>query len=127
MPRTPPLAVSLVALVLAGCGGGSETKADQDAGTDSGTMDSGPPVDPSTFGVNDAGPFTCGHRQLSVTYTPPAGQPERTIPVHVWYPSTTTEGDHAVYRGIFPDKVAWEDGALAPAAWKEGYPVLLHS
>lgn len=97
-----------------------------DAGTGGG-MDAAPPVDPATFGVTDVGPYTCGHRQLETTYTPPGGQPARTIPVHVWYPSTTTEGEHARYRGIFLDSVAWEEGVLAPPAWKEGYPVLLHS
>jgi len=84
------------------------------------------PVDPATFGVTEAGPFTCGHRELQTTYTPP-GQPPRTIPVHVWYPSTTTSGVHPVYSGIFPDTVAWDDGDLAPAAWSTGYPVLIHS
>jgi predicted dienelactone hydrolase len=130
LARRSPIAVSLLALVLAGCsGGGGETKPDHDAGTGGGDAgsDAGPPLDPTTFGVNDAGPFTCGHRQLTVTYTPPAGQPAREIPVHFWYPSTSTDGEHARYKGIFVDDYAWEDGALAPPAWKEGYPVLLHS
>lgn len=93
------------------------------------TTSSTPPaeVDPATFGVTDAGPFTCGHRVLEATYTPPAGQPARTIPVHLWYPSTTKDGEHARYRGLFVDEHAWEDGDLAPAAWEAGYPVLLHS
>jgi predicted dienelactone hydrolase len=110
----------LAALALAGCGGDPSTPTPMpEAGP--------PPVDPATFGVHDAGPFTCGHRELQTTYTPPAGQPARTIPVHVWYPSTTTDGDHARYRGIFADTVAWENGDLAPPAWKAGYPVLVHS
>ena len=86
-----------------------------------------PPVDPATFGVSDVGPFTCGHRQLETTYTPPGGQPPRTIPVHVWYPSTTTSGTHPTYSGLFPDMVAWDDGVAAPPAWPAGYPTLVHS
>jgi predicted dienelactone hydrolase len=86
-----------------------------------------PPVDPATFGVSDAGPFTCGHRQLTTTYTPPGNQPPRTIPVHVWYPSTTTSGTHPTYSGIFPDEIAWDDGVPAPPAWPTGYPTLIHS
>jgi predicted dienelactone hydrolase len=115
-----PFAAPVVALVLAGCGGGGVTTKP--------TPDAGPPVDPATFGVTDAGPFTCGHRVLETTYTPPAGQPARTIPVHVWYPSTSTSGDHTAYiGGLFPDPLAWEDGKLAPPAWPKGYPVLVHS
>ena len=121
------LAAPLLALTLAGCSGG-ETTVQPDGGDrpDGGETDAGK-VDPSTFGVNDMGPFTCGHRQLSITYNPPAGQPARTIPVHVWYPSTSTDGDHSRYKGIFLDPYAWENGDLAPAAWKDGYPVLVHS
>ena len=113
----------LAAIALAGCGGDPQVTADAGVTPDSGT----PSLDPSTFGVTDAGPFTCGHRTLEVTYTPPAGQPARTIPVHLWYPSTSTEGEHARYRGLFLDEIAWEEGALAEAPWKGGYPVLLHS
>ncbi len=84
------------------------------------------PQDPATYGTTEAAPFTCGHRQLQTTYTPP-GQPPRTIPVHVWYPSTDTSGTHPIYYGIFPDTVAWDQATLAPPAWPTGYPVLVHS
>lgn len=122
----PSLALAL-APALAGCSS-AETHAQPDAGLpDASAPDAEKPVDPATFGVTDAGPFTCGHRELMVTYTPPAGQPARTIPVHLWYPSTATDGEHPHYRGIFLDSVAWEEGAAAPPAFEGGYPVLLHS
>lgn len=131
-PTTRPLLA--IALLLAGCGGGQETTGSGGStggttgqGGAGGSPDAGPPVDPATFGVSDAGPYSCGHRVLMTTYTPPAGQPPRTIPVHLWYPSTATDGDHPHYKGIFADDVAWEEGALAPPAWEAGYPVLLHS
>ncbi|APR82426.1 Putative lipoprotein signal peptide [Minicystis rosea] len=121
------LAAPLLTLALAGCGGGNETTAPDGGTPDGGSEVDAGMVDPSTFGVTDTGPFTCGHRVLEITYNPPAGQPARTIPVHVWYPSTSTDGEHSRYKGIFLDPNAWEDGALAPAAWKAGYPVLVHS
>jgi predicted dienelactone hydrolase len=86
-----------------------------------------PVVDPSTFGVSDDGPYACGHRVLETTYTPVEGLPSRTIPVHVWYPTMDTDGEHARYRGIFQDPLAWEDATLAEPAWTAGYPVLAHS
>ncbi|MBM4358960.1 MAG: hypothetical protein FJ096_12720 [Deltaproteobacteria bacterium] len=85
------------------------------------------PVDPSTFGVSDQGPFQCGHRVLEATYTPAKGLASRTISVHVWYPTSDVEGEHARYRGIFQDPLAWENASLAPPAWPAGYPVLAHS
>lgn len=120
--RSPWIALSIA---LSACGA-SPVETQPDAGPpDAAAPDAG--VDPATFGVADAGPFTCGHRALEATYTPPGGEPPRTIPVHLWYPSTSTDGDHARYRGLFVDPLAWEEGALAAPAWKEGYPVLLHS
>lgn len=86
-----------------------------------------PAIDPATFDIDDAGPFQCGHRVLSTTYTPRAGGPSRTLPVHVWYPTTATDGEHSRYRGIFQDPFAWEDAPVAKPAWPTGFPVLLHS
>ncbi len=117
-PRSlAPILAPLLSILAAACSSGGSGPAPEPT----------PKVDPSTFGVSDVGPFTCGHRVLETTYAQPAGQPMRTIPVHVWYPSTSTDGEHARYKGIFVDTVAWEDGALAPSAFSGGYPVLLHS
>jgi predicted dienelactone hydrolase len=120
------LPLALLALSLSACSGPAETNPQPDASAPD-ASDGAAPLDPTTFGVNDAGPFTCGHRELTTTYTPPGGQPARTIPVHVWYPSTATDGEHPHYRGIFLGSVAWEEGAAAPPAFAAGYPVLLHS
>ncbi|MEZ4296788.1 MAG: hypothetical protein R3B70_17610 [Polyangiaceae bacterium] len=87
----------------------------------------GDEVDPLSWTVTEPGKFSCGHRVLSATYTLPAGAGERTIPVHIWYPSEVAEGDHPKYVNLFEDTVAWEDVPLAPPAWKAGMPVLVHS
>lgn len=84
-------------------------------------------MDPLSWTVKNPGPFACGHRVLSATYTPPGGVPARTIPVHLWYPSNTAEGDHPKYKNLFEDDHSWEDVPLAPSPWKSGFPVLVHS
>lgn len=99
----------------------------QDGDTAPPKDDAGAPIDPLTYPVTEPGPFTCGHRTLEVTYTLPAGLGERTIPVHLWYPSTVAEGEHPKYRNLFVDEVAWEDVPLAIPAWEAGMPVLVHS
>ncbi len=82
--------------------------------------------DPLTYDVTKPGLYTCGHRILQMTYTPPA-LPSRTIPVEVWYPSTSTDGLHPKYQGVFEDLLAYDDVPLAPTSWKLGLPVLVHS
>jgi hypothetical protein len=61
-----------------------------------------------------------------MTYTP-ALLPSRTVPVHVWYPSTSTDGDHPKYQGLFTDELSYDDVPPAPSPWKTGLPVLVHS
>jgi predicted dienelactone hydrolase len=82
--------------------------------------------DPLTWDATKPGLNTCGHRILQMTYTPPA-LPARTIPVEVWYPSTSTDGEHPKYQGVFEDLLAYNDVPLAPTSWKSGMPVLVHS
>jgi predicted dienelactone hydrolase len=84
-------------------------------------------IDPLTVDPTTPGPYTCGHRELSTTYSAAGGINARTIPVHVWYPSNATEGDHPVYRNVFPDDHAFEGVPLASPLWKSGLPVLVHS
>lgn len=112
------LLASTLALSAAAC---------QDGDTSPPPDDAGAPIDPLTYTVTEPGPFTCGHRVTELTYTLPAGAGERTIPVHFWYPSHATEGEHPKYRNLFEDTVAWEDVPPAEPAWKEGMPVLVHS
>lgn len=103
------------------------TAACQDGDTAPPGDDAGAPVDPLSFSVTEPGPYACGHRALDLTVALPAGAGERTIPVHLWYPSNVAEGEHPEYRNLFLDEHAWEGVPLAPPAWKEGMPVLVHS
>lgn len=105
-------------LASGGCDPGETTNPSGDAGA---------PIDPLAWDVAQPGQYSCGHRVLETTYQPPGGAPERTIPVHVWYPSTATEGDHPTYKALFEDEHAFEDVPLAPSPWKSGMPVLVHS
>lgn len=103
---------------LAGCGPGESSNTQPEPET---------PIDPLSYSVTDEGPYSCGHRVLETTYSLPAGMGERTIPVHVWYPSKVAEGDHPKYRNLFEDTHAWEDVPLATSPWKTGFPVIVHS
>lgn len=89
--------------------------------------DAGSPIDPLSYTVKEPGPFSCGHRVVDLTYSLPAGLGDRTVPVHIWYPSEATEGEHPKYRGLFEDSLAWDDVPLAPSPWKAGFPLLVHS
>ena len=124
------------ALALLGCGGsssgsGSSSSSSAASSGSSGGGDGGgggaDPGDPLTFDVTKPGSYTCGHRELSTTYTPPGGIPSRTIPVHVWYPSHSTDGPQTIYHAVFPDSLAHDDVPLAKTDWKSGMPVLVHS
>lgn len=112
----------------AGCGSG-ETSGSGTTTTDTttDTTTTTPIGDPLSYSVLETGPYSCGHRVLSATYALPAGQGDRTIPVHVWYPSRVAEGEHPKYRALFEDDHAWEDVPLADSPWKAGFPVIVHS
>lgn len=119
----------LCAALLAAC---SSTPA---ASTDAGAPieDSGVPKipvptgDPSTFPVDAEGPYRVGHRSFDVTYAPPGGAPQRTIPVEVWYPSLDAEGEPSSYGGLLKDPTVFEGASTAPPADPRGYPVHVYS
>ncbi len=73
------------------------------------------------------GPRGVGYRSFSHTYVPAAGDPTRTIGVHLWYPATATTGEHPIYGQLWPSKVAVIDAGAAPPTVESGYPVLVYS
>ena len=77
--------------------------------------------------VGDVGPWKVGYRTTDVTYDPPGAPAGRTIKIHVWYPSTVSEGEHPRWYGIFSDPVAVIDAPLAPVPWAGKWPVFVHS
>jgi predicted dienelactone hydrolase len=74
-----------------------------------------------------SGPYRAGHRLIEVTYTPPGVGASRTIPVHIWYPTTATEGDEVRYLEQFDDPKSLGNAALAPPLSGCGYPVVAYS
>lgn len=82
--------------------------------------------------VDQEGPYAIGFRALELTYTPPGGSAERTIPVVMWYPADR-EKTAAMPIQILPNYVltdsyvAVTDAPPAPPAYPGGYPVIVHS
>lgn len=114
-------ALLLLTAALAACSGGKDSTATPD---DSGGSAQGP--DWRTFDAEVSGPFAVGHVTLTHTYTAFEGDTPRTIPIDVWYPTTDTSGTPASYY-LGTDELAFEDAALAPSIYPDGYPVHIHS
>lgn len=87
----------------------------------------GDSVDPLSWAVDELGPFNVGYRAWEITYPGAGGGEDRTIPVHVWYPTEDTAGEPVTYEFIFADDNSWIDAAPAPAVHESGYPVLAYS
>lgn len=78
------------------------------------------------FAVDAPGPFGVGFRTWEVTYTP-AGLAPRTIVVSAWYPTTDTHGPQALDTIGFILSDVYANATLAPLAYPDGYPVVVHS
>lgn len=90
--------------------------------------DAGPPPTTLDYDLTQAGPFQVGYRRWEHTYVAgPNG--ERTIDMHVWYPTEATGGEHPTYEFVFADPNAIVDAP--PAAPVGGatatYPVHVYS
>ena len=147
--------VSLVLVfALAACSGESATPepaadaAALDASNDTATLDDAGSLDedaaaadvadedagatlPPSSSLTELGPLNVGYTLLEATYTVEGTGEERTIPVHVWYPTEDTSGETASYGenivyGLFDDAESWPGAALADPLG-ERYPVLVHS
>lgn len=87
-----------------------------------------PPPSVLDFDVREPGPFRTGYRVLETTYADPSTGTDRTIPVHVWYPTNDTEGPAAPYLGgLFPDEDAFVDAEAAPPVDGVAYPTIVYS
>ena len=76
--------------------------------------------------LRERGPFNVGHIQIVHTYQPLSDQPERTIPIEIWYPTEDTTGTPATYfMGI--DESCFADATPAAPVYERGYPVHLSS
>lgn len=126
--KRPFFVLALSVLPVASCGGESadDTSAAPDVAVE---PDTALPPSPSTldYPVDASGPFGVGYRTFEHTYVPSGASEARTIPVHVWYPSPETEGEHPMYIGTFPDDVSVIDAPASDPVSAKGYPVHLHS
>ena len=86
-----------------------------------------PPPDPLSWPVDEPGPFEVGYTSWEVTYSSPGLDEQRTIPIHVWYPSSETGGTAAIYEQIFTDEESQVDAAPSLPVHEAGYPVLAYS
>ncbi len=133
--------VGLWVLMLTACGGGGSEPLDggaspnADAAADGGASDSapadaGPPPDvgdPLSWAVGEAGPFHAGYRTFEHTYVPAGQTAPRTIPIHVWYPTFATTGEHPTYV-VYRDRDAVTNAPPAPPSHEGGlYPLVVYS
>lgn len=84
-------------------------------------------VDPLSWPVDEAGPFSVGYRTWDHTYTAPGGFDERTIPLAMWYPTEDSSGAPVLYEQVFPDEESFGNAVAAAPAHEGGYPVHLYS
>lgn len=99
-----------------------------DAADDS-SEDVAPPFDPFDLSVEESGPFAPGYRTWDVTYTP-QGRDDRTVEVHVWYPTEDVRDEAAPplrYVNVVRDNDSIPDAVPADPAYDGGYPVLVYS
>ncbi len=108
---------ALLALLIACPAGGDDD--------DSAAAPEGP--DPLAWDVTDFGPYNVGYRTWTHTYTPPGDIGERTIEVHLWYPTEDTSGEGFRYLGVFLEEDAWVGATPAPPVHADGYPVHLYT
>lgn len=104
----------LLALLLTAC----PSTGDDD---DSAAAPDGP--DPLAWDVQDFGPYNVGYRTWTHTYTPPGDIGERTIEVHLWYPTEDTSGEGIRYLDVFLDEDSWAGAVPAAPVHDGGYPV----
>ncbi len=87
-----------------------------------------------SYPVDSAGPFNTGYATWTFSYKPAPDSAERTVPVHVWYP---TEDEHnyrgdpptqsPVYAGLFADRDTIVDAVPAAPVYESGFPILAFS
>lgn len=119
-----------VPVLLAACADPPPMSEPIDAGTDARGSDAGEPEpigDPLTWPLDQPGPFRVGYRTFERTYRPPGQSADRTIRIHVWYPTLDTSGTFPTY-GVYRDRDAFTDATAAAPAHASGlYPLHAYS
>jgi len=96
-------------------------------GCEAGDDEPPPQVDPLAWSVEEPGPYAVGYTTWELTYTPAGSGTERTIPIHLWYPTEDPSGEGVTYEFMFGDDDSWLDAAPAQSVHSGGYPVLAYS
>ena len=82
---------------------------------------------PLDWALSEEGPFRVGYTSWEITYPGAGDEDDRSIPVHLWYPTEDESGTGVTYEFIFPDEGSWADANPAEAVHPAGYPVLAYS
>jgi predicted dienelactone hydrolase len=78
-----------------------------------------------SWSVEEKGPFQVGYTTREATYT--LLSEERSTQINIWYPTTDTQGEEAVYFSLVEDESSFVDASWAEAATDIGFPVLVFS
>ncbi|WP_157069085.1 alpha/beta hydrolase family protein [Sandaracinus amylolyticus] len=117
--------ILLACVAVVGCGSPSGDPPDASVERDAGPVEVG---DPLTWALDEAGPFRVGYQRFEHTYRPDGLDADRTIAVHVWYPTLDTSGAPAMYGGLVRDRDVLTDATPAEPAHASGrYPVHVYS
>ncbi len=90
------------------------------------TATSAETIDWRALSPQEKGPFNVGHIQVMHAYTPIDGEPERTIPIEIWYPTEDSTGSPATYF-VGVDDTVFANATPAKPIYEQGYPVHLSS
>jgi predicted dienelactone hydrolase len=83
-------------------------------------------VDPLSWSVDEPGPFDVGYQSWTLTYALGGALGDRSIRVHLWYPTDEESGPSAEYT-VGTDPEVFADARATPPVHEEGYPVHIHS
>ena len=109
---------SLAMIVLLGCTSGSSSVPEHP----------GPQAteEPLSWPVDEKGPFNVGYQTWEHTYRLSEALGERSIRIHLWYPTSEISGPAGEYTvGTDPSVIA--EAAAESPVHMEGYPVHVHS
>ena len=122
--------VGFLAIFICGCASDSDEASSNDSSNTNGqqassSMDmSGGAASNDQTEVSENKLFSIGYREDTVSYTPTVRSDERTIPLHIWYPTNDTTGPSSMYQTVFERDSIFMD---ASSALKSKAPLLVFS
>ena len=120
--------VLLLAFVLTGCtndnDGNSRASGGADAQGGSATSMDGPTDMASDPATGQEGLSNIGYLDTTVTYTPTVRSDARSIPLHIWYPTSDSKGMVSAYQTVFERESIFTGASIALS---EKAPLLVFS